>query len=105
MNQTLYLCFIDFQRTFDQIKHDKLIKILQEIDIDKKDLKIITEPYWNQEIMMLKDEKEKVPIKKGVRQGCIISPILFNSYSEFLMKQVEKENLGININGSYINIR
>lgn len=44
------LCFIDHTKSFDKIKHEKVIKILEDIHIDGKDLRIIQNIYWNKKI-------------------------------------------------------
>jgi len=48
INQDMYLCFIDYSKAFDKVKHDKLIDILQSLDIDGKDIRIIRNLYWKQ---------------------------------------------------------
>ena len=46
MQQNLYLCFIDYTKAFDKVKHQNLIEILESLDIDGKDLRLITNLYW-----------------------------------------------------------
>jgi len=41
------VCFIDYQKAFDNIRHDLLMPILQETSIDEKEIQIIHELYWN----------------------------------------------------------
>ena len=55
--------------------------------IDDKDLRIIQNLYYEQEasVQVGNTETETIPIKKGVRQGCIASPHLFNLYQEMIM--------------------
>ena len=48
VQQDLYLCFIDFSKAFDTVKHEKLIQMLQDINIDGKDLQLIKNMYWQQ---------------------------------------------------------
>lgn len=74
--------------------------------MDDKDLQFIKNLYW-QQIGVLKQDNNLSPeilIKKGVRQGCILSPILFNIYSEEIFNQIsEHTSISIQINGHRIN--
>jgi len=46
VNHNVYACFIDFQKAFDRVNHQKLIGILQNSVIDDKDIRIISNLYW-----------------------------------------------------------
>ena len=105
-NIPLYLCFIDYEKAFDRLKHDKLIEFLQKIGLDERDVQLIYDAYWNQETKMRIDDRETgwIPVKKGVRQGCVLSPLMYNLYSEMIMKEVfEDREEGVKINGRRIN--
>lgn len=106
VNCNVFACLIDYQKAFDRVKHDKMIDILKNMGIDSKDLKIITNLYWNQ-TAVLKIEGEhtdEVKILRGVRQGCILSPILFNLYSEHIFREaLDNMDEGIPINGIRLN--
>jgi len=106
VNQKIYACFIDYQKAFDNVKHDKLIKILDNVGVDKGDLRIISNVYWNQRAVIRVDEElsEEILIKCGVRQGCVLSPLLFNIYSEFIFREALKGiEDGIKVNGECLN--
>ncbi|XP_072401119.1 uncharacterized protein [Diabrotica undecimpunctata] len=93
-------------KAFDRIKHDKLMDILKATDLDNKDLRVIKNIYYNQLATIgVKDQlTEEVSIKRGVRQGCILSPLLFNVYSEHVMSQaLEHIEEDILINGERLN--
>ena len=47
MQKDLYLAFIDFEKAFDTVRHEEMIKMLEDIGIDKKDIRIITNIYWD----------------------------------------------------------
>ena len=100
----LYLCFIDYSKAFDKVRHDELFKILEELDIDGKDLRIIRNLYWDQNaaVRIEGEHSEYKQIKRGVRQGCVMSPDLFNIYSETILRNIE-ECPGLKVNGENIN--
>uniref|UniRef100_A0A8D9EQ38 Craniofacial development protein 2 n=1 Tax=Cacopsylla melanoneura TaxID=428564 RepID=A0A8D9EQ38_9HEMI len=102
----VYACLIDYQKAFDRVKHEKIIEILEKTGIDKRDLKIISNLYWHQTaILKIEDEHtEEMEILRGVRQGCILSPILFNLYSEHIFREALQDlEEGISINGFKLN--
>ena len=83
-NKDLYLCFIDYEKAFDRVNHERMIQCLQQLDIDGKDLKLIRNLYWNQKAFIRTENglSPEIQIKRGVRQGCVLSPSLFNLYTE-----------------------
>lgn len=106
MNVNVFACFIDYKKAFDCVSHQKLIEILRTTGIDAQDLNIISELYWHQ-VATVKVEgssSEEMNIRRGVRQGCVLSPLLFNLYSESVFKEaLENVEAGIKINGTFIN--
>ena len=106
MQTNLYLCFIDFEKAFDKVQHNKLIEVLTKIGIDKKDIRIVKNLYWNQQASILTgfQKSENIKIERGVRQGCVLSPLLFNIYSEEIFSQaLEDRDEGVIINGQNLN--
>lgn len=106
VNRDIYACYIDFTKAFDTVKHDKLISILKTKNIDGHDIRIIANLYWNQtaKIKVESEFSEEIQIMKGVRQGCILSPLLFNVYSEAVFEEaVLDRSMGIKINGKFVN--
>ena len=104
VQKDLYLCFIDYSKAFDKVRHSDLFDILQGINCDGKDLRVIRNLYWEQEaaIRVDGDCSEYRPICRGVRQGCVFSPDLFNIYSEFILRNIE-EHEGIKVGGQNMN--
>ena len=45
----VYVCFIDYSKAFDTVKHEPLIELLQSLDIDPQDVKLLANLYWNQQ--------------------------------------------------------
>lgn len=102
----VHTCFIDYQKAFDNVQHDKLMEILKNIGLEDNDRRIIGNLYWNQtaSLRIQGETTEDIKIKKGVRQGCVLSSILFNIYSEQIFQEaLEDIDAGIKINGENIN--
>ena len=104
VQHNLNLCFIDFEKAFDRVKHKDLIKMLQNIGVDGKDLRLIRNLYWNQ-VGALRIGDKLTPwrkTKRGVRQGYVMSPDLFALYSETILRSI-REAEGIKIGGVNVN--
>ena len=107
VQKNLYVCFVDYEKAFDKVKHEEMLKLLRDINIDGKDLRLIQNLYWKQRAAVrVGDElSEWQEIRRGVRQGCVLSPDLFNIYSEMIMRELEDLE-GIKIGGKNItNVR
>ena len=79
-----YLYFIDYSKAFDCVDHQKLWNVLKEMRVPTHLIVLIKNLYTNQPASV-KTEYEKTNwfnIDKGVRQGCILSPYLFNLYAD-----------------------
>ena len=84
--KNIYFCFIDYAKAFDYVDHNKLWKILKEMGIP--DHLILRNLYAGQEATVRTGHRtiDWFQIGKGVRQGCILSPCLFNFYAEYIMR-------------------
>ena len=104
IQKDVYLCFIDYTKAFDRVRHDEIIKELTKLKIDGKDLRIIKNMYWEQTAAMRVEGEISAfqKIKRGVRQGCVVSPDLFSLYSEIIMRNIEGQP-GIRVGGHNIN--
>jgi Reverse transcriptase (RNA-dependent DNA polymerase) len=106
VNCDVYACLIDYEKAFDRVQHQKMINILKDADIDDKELRIISNLYWNQTACMRLDGErtEQVKILRGVRQGCILSPLIFNMYSEKIFNEaLNGVEEGVLLNGVRLN--
>ena len=76
---------IDSEKAFDKIQHPFMIKTLQKAEIEGTYLNIIKAIYDKPTAnIILNGEKLKaIPLKSGTRQGCPLSPLLFNSFGSF----------------------
>ena len=103
--KNIYFCFIDYAKAFDCVDHNKLWKILREMGIPDHLTCLLRNPYAGQEatIRTGPGTTNWFQIGKGVRQGCILSPCLFNFYAEYIMRNAGLEEAGIKIAGRNIN--
>ena len=101
----LHICFIDYAKAFDNVKHEKLIEIMTKAEIPQHEIRLIANLYWDQRAVIRTEKgvSNEVEIRRGIRQGCILSPILFNLYSEFLIREAIEEEKGVKVNGININ--
>jgi len=87
MQKDLYMCFIDYTKAFDKVQHAELPKMLETFDLDGKDIRLIRNLYWGQTACLRvgNELSEYTKIERGVRQGCVFSPDLFNLYGEIIL--------------------
>ena len=102
-----YFCFIDYAKAFDCVDHNKWWEILQEIGIPDHLSCLLRNLYAGQETTVRTGHgtTDWFQIGKGVCQGCILSPCLFNLYAEYIMRnsRLEEAQAGIKIAGTNIN--
>ena len=86
--KNVYFCFIDYAKAFDCVDHNKLWKILKEMGIPEHLICLLRNLYAGQEATVRTGHgtTDWFQIGKGVRQGCILSPCLFNLYAENIMR-------------------
>ena len=105
--KNIYFCFIDYGKAFDYVDHNKLWEILKEMGIPDHLTCLLRNLYAGQEATVRTGHGiiDWVQIGKGVRQGCILLPCLFNLYAEYIMRNagLEEAQAGIKIAGSNIN--
>ena len=98
--------FIDYAKAFDCVDHNKLWKILKEMGIPDHLTCLLRNIYTGQEATVRTGHgtKDWFQIGKRVRQGCILSPCLFNFYAEYIMRNagLEETQAGIKIAGRNI---
>ena len=85
--KNIYFYFIDYDKAFAYVDHNKLWKILQEMGIPGHLACLLRNLYEGQEATVRPGHgtTDWFQIGKGVRQGCILSPCLFNLYAEYIM--------------------
>ena len=104
IDEELCICFIDWQWAFDRVNLTKLMQILKISGIDWRERRLISKLYMDHRVKVRLDrgETRSVQIGRGVRQGCCLSPILFNLYCEVLNKEAVDGLGDFNIGGQII---
>ena len=105
--KNIYFCFIDYAKAFDWVDYNKLWKILKEMGIPDHLTCLLRNLYAGQGATVRTGHgtTDWFQMGKGVRQGCILSPCLFNLYAEYIMRnaEVDEAQAGIKIPGRNIN--
>ena len=86
MPENIYFCFTDYAKAFDCVDHNKLWKILKEMGIQDHLTCLLRNLYAGQEATVRTGHgtTDWFQTGKGVHQGCILSPCLFNLYAEYI---------------------
>ena len=102
-----YFCFIDYAKAFDCVDHHKLWKILEEMGMPDHLTCLLRNLYAGQEATVRTGHgtADWFKIGKGVCQGCVLSPCLFNFYAEYIMRNpgLDEAQAGIKIARRNIN--
>ena len=103
----IYFCFTDYAKAFDYVDHNRSWKILQKMGIPDHLTCLLRNLYAGHEATVKTGhgKTDWFQIGKGGHQGCILSPCLFNSYAEYIMRNfgLEEAQAGIKIVGRNIN--
>ena len=85
--KNIYFCLIDYAKAFDCVDHNKLWKILQEMEIPDHLTCLLRNLYTGQEATVRTGHgtTDWFQSGKGVGQSCILSSCLFNLYAEYIM--------------------
>jgi len=91
--KNIYFCFVDYAKAFDCMDHNKLWKILKVMGIPDHLICLLRNLYAGQEATVGTGHgtTDWFQMGKGVRQGCILSPCLFNLYAEYIMRNTGLE--------------
>ena len=105
--KNIYFCFVDYAKAFDCVDHNQLWEILKEMGISDHLTCLLRNLYAGQETTVgnAHGTTDWFQIGKGVHQGCILSPCLFNLYAEYIMRNagLEEAQAGIKTAGRNIN--
>ena len=105
--KNIYFCFIDYAKAFDCVDHNKLWKILKEMGTPDHLTCLLRNLYTGQEATVRTGHgtTDWFQTGKGVHQGSILSPCLFNVYAEYIMRNagLDEAQTGIKVAGRNIN--
>ena len=105
--KSIYFCFTNYAKAFDCVDHNKLWKILKGMGIPDHPICLLRNLYASQEATVLTEHgtMDGFKIGKGVCQGCILSPCLFNLFVEYIMQNagLDEAQGGIKIGRRNIN--
>ena len=102
----IFVCFVDYEKAFDRVNWSKLMKILEQIGVDEKDRQLIRHLYLRQSVVVRVNGGNSEPglLGRGVRQGCPLSPLLFNIYiQQLIMEAMENVEDGVKVGGQLVN--
>ena len=105
-NIPLYMCFIDYTKAFDCVRHTQLWDIMTKMGFPLHIIHLVQNLYKDQEATVRTSDgyTKWFKIGRGVRQGCILSPKLYNIYAESIMREsVEEAEGGVDIGGERTN--
>jgi len=102
----IHLCYIDFSKAYDTVSHQLLLKFLKHWGFPPYILKILKEVYTGNHIQIITPWglTQRIPVNRGIKQGCPLSPLLFNLYIEILIRAVNRGKNGISCNGKTLGI-
>ena len=105
--ENIYICFIDYAKSFDSVDHNKLWQILQQMGTPDHLTCLLRNLYAGQEATVRTGHgtTDWFQTRKGVHQGCMLSSCLFNLYAEYIMRnaRLDEAQAGIKIAGRNIN--
>ena len=104
--KSIHFCFIDYAKAFDCMDHNILREILKEMRIPDYLTCLLRNLYAAQEATVkTRHGTDWFQTGKGVRQGCILSPCLFNLYAKYIMRDAGLGEAQVGIKIARINTR
>ena len=98
------MIFVNYEKAFDSIRHNGMFNALADYQVDSRYSAILQHIYNHATASVRVNEKtDRFERQREVRQGDTISPKLFTTLLEYMFKNIDLEELGININGKDLN--
>jgi len=89
VDRDVYVCFVDYEKAFDRVDWKKLMRVLKRLGVDYRDRRLIGNLYMGQRFRVRIEEEDSDLgiIGRGTRQGCPLSPLLFNIYIQEVLNE------------------
>ena len=99
-----YLCLFDLENAFDSIEHCVLLEKLLQMGIGGKTWRVIRNCYVSATSVVRVGSvfSDIVPISRGVKQGSVLSPLLFLITVDTLLKELRSQNAGLSVLGTFV---
>ena len=104
MRSPVYVLFIDASNVFDRLSHIELFDILSERNMCPLIRRLLFNLYGNQQFQIRWNNclSNMYNMTNGVKQGAVLSPILFTMYIDGLFYELKRAGVGCHINGEYV---
>jgi hypothetical protein len=102
--KSTYTAFVDFSKAYDRINRHKLFNRMKYIGLPQKFLLVLQSLYQNVKCSVRVNGclSDWFPVSIGLKQGCILSPILFNLYLNSLVEEIRDSGIGVDLEGEII---
>ena len=92
-NKSLYVAYMDLEKAYDRVDREAMWRVLGMYGINGQLLKAVQSLYENSEayVRVCREEGEWFEVGVGLRQGCVMSPWLFNLFMDAVMKEIREK--------------
>ena len=96
LNKVVYVAFLDIKKAFDMVNHSMLFHKLDILKIPKQISNIIRQSYKEMKSIVMINGVQSIPfdIRRGVRQGGVLSSLLFLIFIDGLLRELEQSGFG-----------
>ena len=102
----MFFNFVDYRKAFDRVWHDAIWPVLRKYGIEEDIMRVLEQlnAKSTSKVRVGAKFSEKFPCSVGVRQGCVLSPSLFNVFlEEIVSRKVEELTGGVCVQGLLVN--
>ena len=97
--KNLYLCFMDLEKAYDRVCRKKMWSVLKDYEVKSNLLHAVKAFYENSRacVRVKRNVTDFFGMKGGLRQGCVMSPWLFNVFMDSVVRNVDREGKGLEL--------